>query len=188
MFYRILSYPCSHLQAKMFSYSITFIKNYHFTCNVLVFAQMHYDFLRKYTQFLQLNLGEESFLCLISVVYSLFRSIAKLKKKMPLWCLKQRESKNFPSKITLMEKAVKHQFQIPRMTWWCPGKREGQKSPDLGICGRTFSRFEKNAQRERIFQNKGPASLDKQDELSPGSEASIDELSLLYSNKEYRSY
>lgn len=63
----------------MLSHSITFIKNHHFTCNELVFAQVHYDFLRKDTQFLQLNLGEESFLCLISVVYSL--CIAKQQQK-----------------------------------------------------------------------------------------------------------
>lgn len=56
-------------------------------------------------------------------------------KKMPLRCLKkERHSwQNFPSKITLKEKVMKRQFQIPRMTWQCPGKWSGQKSPEGAV-------------------------------------------------------
>ena len=94
---------------------------------------MLWFFERTHTQFLSLHLGEESFVCLISALYSLLKGIAKhTQQKMPLRCLKkERHSwQNFPSKITLKDKVMKRQFQIPRMTWQCPGKWSEQKSPE----------------------------------------------------------
>ena len=58
-------------------------------------------FERTYTQFLQSYLGEESFVCLISAVYSLFEGTARqTQQKMSLRCLEKRETlmTKFPMK------------------------------------------------------------------------------------------
>lgn len=114
------------------SHSSIFIESWHCTCNGLVFAQTHYGFLKEHTQFLQLYSGEESFVCLISAVCSLFEGTAKqTQQKMSLRCLEKRETlmTKFPSKDYSEGESHKASVQTPRTTWQCPGKWYGRGNP-----------------------------------------------------------
>lgn len=105
---------CSCLQTKMLS-------QHHLQQELSLYLQRIglcpdtlWFFERTYTQFLQLYLGEESFVCLVSAVYSLFKRIAKqTQQKMPLRCLKKRETlvTKFPFKD--YSEGQSHKVSVP---------------------------------------------------------------------------